>query len=232
LFTALVAYQYGDTAVQMAEQLFPAVRNSEKLIPGAEIHFAEVVFAGRLEQAYAARGERTGWTALNQAVGPFGFDIEPDLAREIDTLWSYGFTVEDRVHRLARDFSRGLLLLGFGFGRAMRERKGTGFPCALLMWWQFRRRMLEQAEQNEGNSLDFSAKALQEMVVKQLGLRFLGLSSRKTHAVILLWGLPYVYDYLYSLGLVSEGLHSGMMDKVKWVKELLLKGIGARPVAA
>ena len=169
MFTALVAYQYGDMAVQMAEQLFPAVRDSEKLIPGAEIHFAEVVAC---------------------------------------------------------------CCSGFGFGRAVRERKGKGFPCALLMWWQFRRLMLEQAEQNEGNSLDFSAKALQEMVVKQLGLRFLGLSSRKTHAVILLWGLPYVYDYLYSLGLVSEGLHSGMMDKVKWVKELLLKGIGARPVAA
>lgn len=52
------------------------------------------------------------------------------------------------------------------------------------------------------------------------------MSGRKTDAIILVWGLPYIYDHLYSLGLIDAGLPAGVLDKVTQVKELLFKIIG------
>ncbi len=221
LFGSLVAYQQRDVAIRLAEKVFPVVSSSHSLIGGAEYDFGLAVFADRLEKVYE---KKIDWRTLNEEIAPFHFTVEPDMANDLDTLWSGGFV--DLAAGLASDFGRALALLGFGFCRAMRERKGMGFPCGLFIWSAFESLIKGNDEQSDQKSFDFRLKALEDKVAGQLGLMFLGLSSRKTDAVILLWGLSYVYDYLYSLGLIDEALRAGVRDKVTQVKDLLFEPIG------
>ena len=220
LFSTLVAYQH-ETAVPTAEKVFSRLRDSEKVIDGTEYRFGLAVFADRLEKVWAGQMD---WATLNRAVAPFDFEVK--MTREIDRLWSGGFTAQEWLLKLDSDFSQALALLGFDFCRAMREQKGMAFPCALLIWTQFEELVLESRDRNKTDFPDFSREALEDVLIGQLGIRFLGLSSEKTSAFVLLWGLPYVYGYLSAQGVADDRLNGRVLDRVARLKDILFERVG------
>jgi len=222
LFSTMVAYQH-EMAVPTAEKVFSLLQASEKVVDGTEYRFGLAVFADRLEKLWAGEMD---WQTLEQAVAPFGFGVGPKMARDIDRLWSGGFTAQEWYHELERDFNLALTLLGYDFCRAMREQKGMAFPCALLIWTQFEDLVWESRDRSKTDFPDFSREAVEDMLVGKLGIRFLGLSSEKSNAFVLLWGLPYVYGYLSAQGVADDGLRGRVLDRVARLKDILFERVG------
>ncbi|MCL4440741.1 MAG: hypothetical protein M1609_09200, partial [Firmicutes bacterium] len=231
VFSSLVTYERRDLMREMAEGVLPVVSSSEKLIPGAEIDFAMALFSDRLERVYAQKraGEKADWVEFNNAVAPFDFEVKPKLVKEIDALWSGEWTGEELRAELAKDFGRGLTLLGFGFNKYMLEEKGMGFPCSRLIWAQFENLLRKHREESKKKaaapSFDFTLDLLDRTVAEQLGLGFFGLSNKKVDAIALVWGLPYISDYLHSQMMLDAGSRQRILDIVTQVKEMLFEAI-------
>lgn len=217
LFSTLVAYQH-ETAVPTGEKVFALLRDSKEVVDGTEYRFGLAVFADRLEKVWAGEMD---WRTFEQAVAPFGFELRPKMAREIDRLWSVGVAARQWFLELERDFDLALTLLGYDFCRVMREQKGITFPCALVIWSQFENLMRESHDRSNTDFPKFSRKVLEDVLIEQLGIRFLGLSSEKSNAFVLLWGLPHVYNYLTAQGVADEGLRDQVLDWVAWLKDML-----------
>ncbi|MDA8334716.1 MAG: hypothetical protein M0Z41_06965 [Peptococcaceae bacterium] len=217
LFSTMVAYQH-KMAVPTAENVFSQLRDSKKVVEGTEYRFGLAVFADRLEKVWAGEMD---WRTIEEAVAPFGFGIGRKMAREIDRLWSGGFTAQEWRLELERDFNLALTLLGYDFCQVMREQNGMAFPSALLIWTQFEELVWESRDRSKIDFPDFSREAVENMLIGQLGIRFLCLSNEKTNAFVLLWGLPYVYDYLSAQGVADDGLRDRVLDRVARLKDIL-----------
>lgn len=224
----LKLYNASELAATLCRMTYKPVQNSPKVLSGAEIDLAEVLLMQAIEQAYrqVQQEESIDWEALSTVMAEYDFNTEPlltDLHSALETEFSADSTF---LAGFKQDRRRALFLLSIAFSRFMFDQKQMGFICSQTIW-QSVTEFLEQQERpkkqlsNPDSYFSFQYKALDRYVAQQIGGL---LSMRQAVGVGILWGVPYVYDFLLSHQIISLQIQEWAIASTKELKVQLIEG--------
>lgn len=224
----LAFYNASDLAATLCRATYQPVKASPNVLSGVEIDLAEIVLMRSVEQAYQQlqQGELIDWEALASEIVQIDFDREPlltDLRHALETEFQANQTF---LKDFKNDRGRVLFLLSINFSKHMAEHKQMGFICSQAIWQS----VIEFLEQQERPKKDlshsdgyftFQQKALDRYVAQQIG-GFLSL--RQAVGFGILWGLPYIYDFLLSRQLIQSQMQQQAIAISTELKTQLIQG--------
>ena len=225
LLDKLNYYGYSELAIQVSQEVYHRVRDSDRLIGGAGEDFARTVLMNEFQKLYQLKGQMPpakreelfnrlalydylDVDELNPALNPLLNDIN------CSTL-SYQDFKENK-----RDFYHAL---STSFCKYVFEEKEINFPTAYDIWmgaWD----CFSQEATEESGSLERLFELDQSNFDEYIYGRFDFLSNKKPHAVSVLWGMPYVYDFLNINQLVSEEIALQALQFITGMKMELIEG--------
>lgn len=208
---------YGATlaAVDLCSSSYHQVMTSPEVISGTEDELASVVLAdlvGQVHKQLLLNGEVVDRDFLSAEASKYIDDSNQEWLAEI----CRSLTTEIAVNQqFIADFEKltereeNLRSLSMAFSTYVATQKQISFITSLGIW----ETVIEFLE-----SLNLPRKRLthpdtyfafsQEQLDEYLG-RLIGglLSNRQAEAAALLWGIPYLYDFLLSKQVISEAIH-------------------------
>jgi uncharacterized protein YchJ len=227
LLDTLNYYGYSEIAVQISQEVYHRVRDSDELVEGAEDDFGRTVLMNEFQKLYQLKEQQT----LASREEPFkrlalyGY-VNVD---ELNTVLNYLLNDTNCSTLSYQDFKTDgrdfYHALSTRFCKYAFEEKGINFPTAydifMGAWDSF---SIEEAEEN--GSLEMILELNQGNFDEYICGRFDFLSNKKPHAVAVLWGMPYVYDFLINNQLVSEEIALQALQLITEMKMDLIKGQG------
>ncbi len=220
-------YGYGGPALQVSKEVYHRVRGADTLIGGAEEDFARTVLMNELQNLYQSKGQAP--TACRKEflnrMAPYDYEDKDELGAVFDFLLKdincsalcYKDLKENR-----RDFYH---VLSTGFCKYVFAHKGINFPTAYDIWMGAWQNFSKEAPEESGSMerfFELNQKKFYEFISGRFGL----LSNKKPYAVAVLWGMPYVYDFLKLNQLVPEEICLQALGFVTEMKMELIKGQG------
>ncbi len=195
------------------------------MIGGAEEDFARTVLMNEFQKLYQFKGQTTmaNREELFNRLELYGYvdidEINPALNHLLSDTNCSTLSYQDfKVNR--RDFYHAL---STSFCKYVFEEKGINFPTAYDIWmgaWECF--SIEAAE--ESGSLERLFELDPGNFDEYIYGRFGFLSNKKPHAAAVLWGMPYVYDFLIINQLVSEEVTLQALQFITGMKMDLIEG--------
>lgn len=230
LMQLLVYYGKTDLAMKCARQTYHQIVGSSALIGGAEEPFGELIFLCVFQQAYLRikNGQGVEWDALPAELGRYGMGMDKE-ALERNRAAMERLSPGDEIvlcdgllnfDRVASAFARDNM---WTFVKQMLDCKQMDFPLGNAIWtgtFQFlmHRKPRKKPVLTWEEWFDFSDRELETYLVRMAG-GFL--STRQAEAFAVLWGLPYVYDFLFDRGVISDRLHINALRRIARLKTKL-----------
>lgn len=225
LVQLLVYYGKTDLAVECARQTYEEIEASPELIGGAGAPFAEIMFMWHFQQAYTRlkNGQEADWPTLQEELKRYNFVTDGEVfARNCDRVSRPESEIRLSDYPIGSENSTGLFDSDnmWKFVKYMLDRKQLDFPQSEMIWsgaFEFlrQRKGRKRPDLAWENWFAFSERELEAWLAKMVG-GFL--STQQAEAFALLWGIPYVYDFLLDRGVISEKLHMGALRQVARLK--------------
>ncbi len=221
-------YDARNQAFKISRAVYKTVATSRKLMGGSEDEFGAVVMADLLEQAYNQhqQGSPVDWEAWAQEAQPFCFENTPEIRQEIAQNLSGQMLDGPKIIALfQKEPSAVFPQLSLRFNIHMAERHQLSFVCSQAIW---------SAVMSFLEERDLSKKQLSHpdfffsINVKHLD-RYLGgliggfLSSYQAKGFATLWGIPHVYDFLCTAGIITDSIYESAIQVATNLQGTLLK---------
>ena len=217
-------YGYSELALEVSREVYHRVRDSDRLIGGAGEDFARTVLMNEFQKLYQLNGQTApvNREELYNRLAIYDYveigELEPALNALLNdtncSILSYQDFKENK-----RDFYHAL---STSFLKYVFEEKGFNFPTAYDIWlgaWDCFSK--EAAEEND--SLDRFFELDQNNFDEYIYGRFDFLSNKKPHAAAVLWGIPYVYNFLKMNQLISEEIALEALQSITMMKMELIE---------
>jgi len=220
----LIYYGYADQVKAIIGQVYSEVRDSGKLLAGAERELAMYRFYQELERVYIHYDEEMvfEWEVFRKDLQAFDFKFKDEsLLKELGeilrlSLWEVriGLSPAFKYNR-----TEALSRLGKCFLVYMRER-GVSFAVSSDIWdnlvayWEDRRGI-------SSLEIHFSLRpaSFKEYLLKKSGF----ILDYRFYSVMILWGSTYVYDFLKATELIDETSWENTQKGIRKLKEALIQ---------
>jgi hypothetical protein len=208
----LKLYDARDLAIELCQAAYEPIKNSPNAIRGTEMELSNVLLYDQMQTAYKQlqQGEAVNWEALTEMAVQYGFPKKAKWLAEIQ----HNLTVEVEnnaafLAQFKRDREAALRTLAVGFCRDMAEQKQVSFICSSAIWKAvtsfLEERQLPRKKFSQPESyFAFEQEELDRAVTQMIGGL---LSMAQAVGVGLLWGVPYVYDFLLAKQIIPEVVH-------------------------
>ena len=224
---------YGTTeiAVDLCRATYHNVQKSPQVLGGTETELADTVLMSLIEQAYQQLkndipfdGENLRTTATeyySQNTSEFEQEILGNLTAVIENN-------QDLTIDLKRNFEKDLRTLSMAFSVYMIEKKQVNFITSQTIWtvvfyFLEDRNLPRKNLTNPDKYFTFNQQALDKYIGKLFG----GLVSvRQAEAVGILWGIPYVYDFLFNKRVIGEKVYQQAIAITTALKVSLIQVLG------
>ncbi|WAL60043.1 hypothetical protein [Thermocoleostomius sinensis] len=225
-------YNATSLAVELSQVAYEAVQASANRVLGVEMQFSDVLLGNWMQQAHQQlkQGHSVDWNTFLAESVKYEFDkyefgnkaqwikeLEQHLTREVQNSPEF-------VAQFRHDRSEALRTTSLGFCQYMAEEKQVSFICSRALWESIYT-FLEHRE-TSGTKLAqpesyfaFSLLELEIYVAQKIGAL---LSTQQSVGVAVLWGIPYVYDFLRSKQIISRDLHQQAIKSVAALKTALI----------
>lgn len=196
-------YDVVDLAVELCQAAYPVVASSPAVLPRTELEFSSVIWDAYLQsiQEQLQAQQPVDWDAVLAELANYGMD-----RRSIDEI-AQAFqedTYADIGARLKRNRNKTLQRLALRFCQAMTAQQ-MSFVCSHAIWnavlefWEARE--LPPKQKTQPNTyFAISAVQLERYVSQQIGGIW---SMQQAVGVALVWGIPYVYEFLAARQVIS-----------------------------
>lgn len=222
-------YGATDLTVNLCRATYKAVATSSNLIGGAEWDFGVPVIMDLFEQAYhqLQRGQAVDWNITGSDAAEFGFENTPEMRQEVEKYLTKDLQVNAdlvKSFKLNRAFILRHLLLEFC--RSMHQQKQMSFICSEAIWsavldfCENRERPKKQLTQPQ-SYFSISQQTLDQYVGQLVGGL---LSMRQAQGFAVLWGIPYVYEFLLNKQIILEETYQQASEAITALKGFLIKG--------
>jgi len=202
-------YGYDKLALTVSQQVYQPIRDAKNLIPGGENYFADAFSSCLWQDIYLRlkRGEEIDSAQENKKLNIFNRLIREEALQELKKVvhcTQKGAFKDEFLHTFLAERHEKLLLLGWLFQRCMLEEKKMSFLCSYEIWRWMVRFWEERIQKKNGvDSIDeyfsHSRNELDDYLSTLDGF----LSNQYVRVPSLLWGLPYIYDFLLMEGIIS-----------------------------
>lgn len=225
-------YGLRDLAEELSRKVCLKIRNAKNLIPGGEVYFEDTIFVSTMEKVYRRlqKGERPSLEEVNESLKEYELYAEAEIFDDILFHLSPGDDRQKIENLLQNEaglcISRIFSLLYWQFCKYMLERRGMSFVTSYEIFHWFVKCFKQEEDDEEDNeedvggalSADFFAFPRQKF--KRLILDLGGfLSNQWPRTAALIWGVPYIYDFLLDHGVISESCHKGVLEDIAKIKE-------------
>ncbi len=215
-----IYYGYKDIAYNISKEVFKPIEEAPDLIVGAERDFAETVYLDKWQSHYDEI--KTGAEPDKNEFLKFMENYNYKLDEYYDIIANYLMSEELDSEDFNQEFLKGqrefVTRLKWSFLNYMYEEKDINFQISNSIW-------------QETLSFLLSDKTLEELfrvegifIIDRLSLisylkkmtSFLSDNSEKQF--LLLWGMVYIYDFLYKQGIIPELIYRSALKIINWIK--------------
>ncbi|GAB4374964.1 MAG: hypothetical protein Kow00121_20080 [Elainellaceae cyanobacterium] len=218
-----------DLAIDLCCKSYDPIRTSPNAVLGAEMKLSSVLLNHWTQQAYQdlKAGNPVDWEAFLEQAVQYGFRKKPKWVAEIQqNLTAKVVSDPGFFATFKRSYQETLQSLSIAFCREMLEQKQISFICGAAIWdavcdflesREISRKKLAQPEV----LFSFTQEELDRYAAQRIDSL---LSMQQAVGVALLWGIPYVYDFLRSRQIISETIHQDAIAFSTNVKAIFIEG--------
>ncbi|EKV02014.1 hypothetical protein Lepto7375DRAFT_4209 [Leptolyngbya sp. PCC 7375] len=221
-------YDARDQAVEISRAVYTPVATSRGLLGGSEDDFGAVVITDLLEQAYQQiqQGNPVDWESWGQEAKPFSFENTPKLRQEIaQNISGQVIGGPEIITLFQQDPSALFPQLSLRFNIQMANQYQLSFVCSQSIWsavmsFLEERELSKKQLSHPGYFFGLNAKELDRYVGGLIG-GFL--SSYQSKGFATLWGIPHVYDFLRTAGVITDSVYESAIQVSTDLQAMLLK---------
>ncbi|NJO40372.1 MAG: hypothetical protein HC769_02085 [Cyanobacteria bacterium CRU_2_1] len=222
-------YDATDLAVELSSAAYEPVRTSSKVLPGVEIEFSRVILNHQIQQAYRSlkNGEVIDWDAFLAEAVKYGYENTLKWVNEIHHhLISDIESNPEFLTQFKRDRDAVLRALSTEFCRSMLEQKQTSFVCSYALWQELvhflESRDLPRKQLSQPDLyFTIHQSDLDRYVAQKIGGL---LSTQQAVGFAILWGIPYIYDWLQSKQMIQDEVYKQAIAVATALKTQLVEG--------
>ena len=208
----LVLYGHTGVAVALSEKTYKNVEGASDLIKGAGYPLSRTVYDDQIDKIYhqIQAGKDVNWQEFGDKIREFDFTFNAELQSQLEGFVNKELPCPGGLADLMTEQGfKGLYVLSYDFGKYMLNNKQVDFTCSNFIWVEVvrfwtSRNLPVPVESELGDFFDFEKKTLESHISKMYGQI---LSQRQANAVALLWGIPYIYEFLWSKNIIMEQLY-------------------------
>ncbi|MEM9091435.1 MAG: hypothetical protein AAGC93_22185 [Cyanobacteria bacterium P01_F01_bin.53] len=221
-------YDAREQSVDLSRVVYQPVATSSKLLGGSEDAFGSVVIADMLGQAYTAlqQGDAVDWEAWGKEAAPFSFENTAELQQEVaQILTGERLSPPALVALFQKTPDVALRQLSLRFIVKMSGQNQLSFVCSQAIWSAVMRFLSERklSKKQLGHPDRFFAFDFKELD-RYVGALMGGLLSfRQSMGFAVIWGLPHVYEFLRSEGVIDVSVYDSAIATATEFKALILK---------
>ncbi|MDY6786203.1 MAG: hypothetical protein SW833_27260 [Cyanobacteriota bacterium] len=225
-------YNAAEIAADLCRSTYGAIADSSEILPGTENKLSEIILIDGTEQAYRKiqQGETVDWEEFWTELANYGYRDNTELAERLPV--NLATTVEANA-QFFKDFKqkqsreRAIEHLCLDFCKVMFENKQMRFACAGGIWDVVLDFLLERdlppKKLNSPDSLfSFTQQELDRHIAQRIGSFF---SLRHSAAIAVLWGIPYVYDFLRDREMIRPDIYRRAIAAAEQVKLLVVNNL-------
>ncbi len=225
----LVFYGQTGLALDIATGVYHAVKESDKLIGGAECDFASVILMQKLQDTYEEL--KNGRFIDNQEIidylKKYDFEIGDILDGIMQTLrldylniGQYEFA---DLQKEKRAFFGKLMLL---FCKYMYEEKKVNFSASSEFWYFATENFSSDTDSEDGGCtfdrlFELDEQKFEDDIKARVGF----ISNKRPHGFAMAWGLQYLYDFLFINKFVPEHAYLAALAAIRRIKLELMDGL-------
>ncbi|MEX2459841.1 MAG: hypothetical protein WD469_00840 [Paenibacillaceae bacterium] len=228
----LIYYGKTELAIRCCRKVHSPLQESTDLMSGSADELDYMLFVQLWQQAYLQRqaGLEVDWLRFKQELADFNYVIDSKLFEQIQTIISR--PISDDILETAGvqvgsqdDRYTWLKTANWMFAKEMLERKNFDFACGESIWSDFFV-FLEGKDRSKMGYLsweeyfDFTLDELDGYIARKIG-GFLAANQASGFAMI--WGAPYIYDFLLSKNMIGQEVHSKVMVNIARLKMRMLE---------
>lgn len=219
-----IYYGYNEIAFNIATEVYATVKESPELIPGAETDFSSAIFLNKWQNHY--ENIKKGSDIDKEELISFLEKYDYHMAEHYDDILGY-LTLEDRYsedynQEFLEKHRRFLTKTSWIFTRYMYENKNFTFQISDSIWEESLSCLLKNKTLEELVWLNdlFMIDRLEFMAYLKNMTSFL--SDNYEDLFLLLWGIVYLYDFLYDQGIISEIVYKSALKIFEWARQEVL----------
>jgi hypothetical protein len=227
IYDKLKYYGYNQYITYLSKQVYNTIRNSDKLIGGTETYFSIVILMMEFQELYTSMlsGVVIKKDLFLSNLKKYDY-IEDEIAHDYNYVLEYAnfpnISFADYKDNLKETYKK----IFFGFCRYVYDNKKINYPTAHDIWegaWQCFE--LNDSINKISGTVDkffvLKKKEFYDYIKDDFGF----LSNKSSNAIALLWGIPYVYDFLKINNLLKDDIYTEALKFVKHVKLEVLEGL-------
>jgi hypothetical protein len=216
---------YYKEAIQFSELAWKPLRDSDKLWGYPEYIFTYTLYLSKLEEQYKLlqSGNASSWEVFRSEINEFGFDSADKRMEPIYTILSQKGNDSLIVDNLPKNMKDQLLILNIHF--LIYMQKTYAVPFMLSDWWfnLIQDKQLFGKNKEPGKVFYVPYKELDKYITGKLDT-LLGSNYYEMFGKI--WGLHFVYEFLYKFSLISEPWYNKMTESLVKLKTEFIDVIG------
>lgn len=225
LFNKIMFFKMDETALDLAEEMITPVIESSELIGGAEIELLDMIFYNAFQVFYLTleEEENSDIQALKETLKKYGYDSSfmnkelPNIIQTFQRIVVNDSVTAEKWRQMTQGNSRDAVRqLYWEFAVYMWKHQHIHFATSAKLWFPFLQMISEKGTLSD---FSFSFSDLDELI----GKHFYLFSNEEEKGFAIAWGIPKIYDFLYSQHLVDKDMYDNAYHYVEEIKKSLLQ---------
>ncbi|AFZ02130.1 hypothetical protein [Calothrix sp. PCC 6303] len=232
-FTNSLKY-YGEREIlnNFSQSIYHQLQESGENTYGIVDNFGEMLVIDSIQEAFKKNQqiEAADWELLNNTIANLKIEQLNFKVTEISKQLTPELTpTETFLKNLPKYFKKqretDLCTLSIGFSAAMLTQKNMSFISSQEIWKNIIK-LLESEKvtdfrlQDLDNYFLISSDKLDKYIGSMISSLF---ADQQSECTLIVWGIPYVYDFLLQHNLISQNIHAQAIDVTTNVKTHLIK---------
>ncbi len=213
----LLYHQYVNQVNKIIELEYKNVKESPKLIQGAEFDLALIKYYIELEQLYINQKEDSSFdlTSFTKKISQYGFILDNDYYKQIEFgLFNNSVDMlKKQLTEFPNDKSYIMASLEMRFLKFMQERK-CSFPVGGMIWQNLFRYFEERKTKNWNNYFEIDRQSFRMFINSLSGFLF----QNTIEKALIIWGSSYFLDFMYQVQIILENQYHNQKEIIESVK--------------
>jgi hypothetical protein len=213
-----------DVLVDLCSSIYPQVKNT-----ALENELVKYIIQDLVERTYyqLQNGEAVDWELINSEITQYSTKNQ-QLAAKLRQDLTTELAINEQFFtdfKNEREKDKVLCLLSIAFSGYMATQKQMNFITSQAIWetvFEFlaNRKLSKKQLSHPDTYFEINEQQLDEYAGRLIGGLF---SDQQAVSVTLVWGIPYVYDFLFRENIIAQAIHQEAIGVTVAIKTHLIK---------
>jgi len=225
-FKLLIYYQYTEEADKLTKSTYHIIKESEEVMPGAELELAYLIFFIDLENEYknSLSGKRFNRKKIIKSSQKYDLTLSDDLLNCFETALTNEKITSELIKETCKSNLNKMNFLYESFFFIDMYKKGMSFAVSGFLWskcYEYWYDVRSKSSKSAASLFKLKKESFTEFLDENSGDFFIDNSSE---IAMIIWGIQYIYDFLFENGCIDEKTYRNctkiiLQNKAKFIKD-------------